>query len=160
MATDSRFIDIYSTLHAYYGPQNWWPADSPLEMLVGAVLTQNTSWTNVEKAIRSLKAAGVMNFEALVQLSIEGLADLIRPAGYFNRKAQRLKNLLHMIEQNYSGDIGLLLDQNTEVARMNLLQVKGVGQETADSILLYAGNHAIFVVDAYTHRVFASPPCQ
>ena len=149
------FKEMYGALYTHYGPQNWWPGETGLEMVVGAVLTQNTNWKNVDKAIVNLKRAGVLNFEALCGLSHGELAELIRPAGYYNVKAKRLKNLLRMVMQEYGGDLQQLLDDNPDSARSNLLGVNGIGEETADSILLYGAGHAIFVVDAYTHRVFA-----
>ena len=149
------FKDIYSLLLHHFGPQNWWPADSHFEMIVGAVLTQNTQWRNVEKAIENLKAVNLLSFDALNDLDNSSLAGYLRPAGYYNIKAKRLKNLLQMIAERYHGDVDSLLSDNFHNARMMLLQVKGVGEETADSILLYAGEHPIFVVDAYTRRVFS-----
>jgi len=149
------FEEMYGALYAHYGPQNWWPGETGLEMMVGAVLTQNTNWKNVDKAIANLKRAGVLSFEALYSLSHDELAELIRPAGYYNVKAKRLKNLLRMIMEEYDGDLQQLLDDGPDSARSNLLAVNGIGEETADSILLYGAGHAIFVVDAYTHRVFS-----
>ncbi len=151
----SSFLEIYNKLFDFYGPQNWWPADSPFEMIVGAVLTQNTNWKNVEKGISALKNRGVLSLSALSSLSQEGIAALIRPTGYYNLKAKRLKNLMNMLNGDYGGDLNEFLNDDCVSCRYKLLQVKGVGAETADSILLYAGKHAIFVVDAYTHRIFS-----
>lgn len=151
----SIFYEIYELLLDHFGHQNWWPADTPFEMLVGAVLTQNTNWKNVDKALANLKAADLLSFEGLHSLDPERLAELIRPSGYYNLKAKRLQNLLQMIEDEYAGDLINLLEDNPDNSRMMLLQVKGIGPETADSILLYAGGHPLFVVDAYTHRVFS-----
>ncbi len=123
--------------------------------MVGAVLTQNTSWTNVTKALEQIKAAGMMNYQSLLNVPHKLLAELIKPSGYYNLKAERLKNLLQMIENSYEGSLELLFADEPWAARDNLLQVKGVGPETADSILLYGGKHSVFVVDAYTHRVFS-----
>lgn len=148
------FLDFYKTLLEHYGPQEWWPAESPLEMIVGAVLTQNTNWQNVENALAALKQAGRLDFEALYAMPQEELANVIVPAGYYNLKAKRLKNLLHLVATEYGGDVQALLDDEPGESRRRLLEVNGVGEETADSILLYGGNHPVFVVDAYTHRVF------
>ena len=146
-------MEIHARLLAYFGPQHWWPGDSPFEIAVGAILTQNTSWQNVEKAIANLKAAGFLSCTAMSSLPPEVLADLIRPAGYFNIKARRLGNLLGMVSQQYAGDFDRMLLEDTETLRERLLGVKGIGPETADSILLYAANRPIFVIDAYTHRL-------
>lgn len=151
----SLYEQAYRKLYSFFGPQGWWPAESALEMVVGAVLTQNTNWNNVEKAIGNLRDAGVLNYEALVALPQDDLAGYIRPSGFFNVKAKRLSKLLLMIKQTYSGDLGALLSDELWNARDALLGVNGVGPETADSILLYAGGHEIFVVDAYTHRIFS-----
>lgn len=152
---ENRFLEIYNSLFDYFGPQNWWPGDSDLEMVVGAVLTQNTNWGNVRKAIQNLKKAGLLQLSVLTALSPEELAKYIRPAGYYNLKAKRLLNLLHMIVNEYEGNLNNLLEDELDNGRQNLLQVNGIGEETADSILLYAGGQKIFVVDAYTHRVFS-----
>lgn len=151
----NSFAEIYEILLDFYGPQNWWPADSPLEMMLGAILTQNTNWKNVEKALTQLKEYDLLSLEKLRHIDINQLAELIRPAGYYNLKARRLKNLLQIIDDEYQGDLHLLLADRLDHARQVLLSVKGVGEETADSILLYACGHPVFVVDAYTHRVFS-----
>ena len=155
MAINDPWQEIFDLLLAHFGPQSWWPGDSPLEVMVGAVLTQNTNWTNVCQAITNLRNRDVLTYRGLMELSIEELAECIRPSGYYNIKARRLKNLLAMIHHQYGGDLDALLADDLESARYNLLSVQGVGPETADSILLYAGNHPVFVIDAYTHRVFA-----
>lgn len=149
------YLEIYDTLFDFYGPQHWWPADTALEMIVGAVLTQNTSWKNVEKGIAALKGRGLLTVDALSSLPQEELASLIHSTGYYNLKAKRLKNLLHMLVCEYEGDLGYFLEDDLLSSRDNLLQVKGIGEETADAILLYAGQHPVFVVDAYTHRIFS-----
>ncbi len=149
------FLRAYHRLADHYGPQGWWPGDTGLEMMVGAVLTQNTNWANVEKAIRNLKDAEQLSFSCLQDLPVEQLAEYIRPSGYYNIKARRLKNLLQMIEDEYEGEVSFLFDDSLESSRENLLRVKGVGPETADSVLLYAAEKPIFVVDTYTHRVFS-----
>jgi endonuclease-3 related protein len=146
---------IYQRLLDFFGPQDWWPGDSPFEIMVGAVLTQNTAWTNVEKAITNLKNFDLLSFEALVSLPAPVLAEHIRPCGYYNLKAGRLQNLLNVIRDKFDGDVDFFLGQELTVLRQELLQVKGVGPETADSICLYAADKPIFVVDAYTYRVLA-----
>jgi endonuclease III related protein len=151
----NRLVDIFDRLHSFFGPQYWWPGKTPFEIVVGAILTQNTNWGNVCKAITNLKKGGLLSFEALLALPVENLALYIRPSGYYNVKARRLKNLLLMIEGRYQGELDLLLQDEMMTGRENLLSVQGIGPETADSILLYGGNHPIFVVDAYTHRVFS-----
>jgi len=149
------FSEIFDRLYAFYGPQHWWPGETAFEILVGAILTQNTSWSNVEKAIDNLKTRGLLTFPTLRLASVREVAEYIRPSGYYNIKAQRLHNLLEMIADKYGGDLDVLLGDDTETARQNLLSVKGIGPETADAILLYCGSHPLFVVDAYTHRVFS-----
>lgn len=154
MVGNGTFTEIYERLLDHFGPQSWWPGDSPLEVVVGAVLTQNTNWSNVTKAIDNLKERRVLSMEGLVTIDPDELATLIRPSGYYNIKSRRLKNLLAMIAEQYGGELEDLLADSTDSARANLLSVKGIGPETADSILLYGGDHPLFVVDAYTHRVF------
>ncbi|MDR3631507.1 MAG: endonuclease III domain-containing protein [Desulfocapsaceae bacterium] len=155
MTEKNLFLEIYNRLNDFFGPQDWWPGETPLEVVVGAVLTQNTNWSNVCKAIENLKQSGLLFFEALLALPAADLAWQIRPSGYYTVKAGRLKNLLVMIEEKYQGELGLLLHDEMTTARANLLSVRGIGPETADSILLYGGNHPVFVVDAYTHRIFS-----
>jgi len=147
--------EIYQSLYDFFGPQHWWPGDSPFEIMVGAILTQNTNWQNVSRAITSLKADNLLEPTTLDQLPIESLADRIRPAGYYNLKAKRLKNLLAMLRNEAEEGRGIndFLDQDLWTLREKLLSVKGIGPETADSILLYAAHKPIFVVDAYTHRI-------
>jgi endonuclease-3 related protein len=147
-------MDIYERLFARYGPQGWWPGDGCFEIAVGAILTQNTNWTNVEKAIGNLKRAGCLSAEKLYSLPIEQLAELIRPAGYFNLKAQRLGNFLQWLFDKHDGDIESLAELAPSVLREQLLGIKGIGPETADSICLYAFDKPVFVVDAYTGRIF------
>lgn len=146
--------DFYRTLAQAWGPQHWWPAESSFEVVVGAFLTQNTSWTNVERAIANLRAADALTVEALRLIQIDDLEQLIRPSGYFRQKAQRLKTFISFLDLNYDGSLEHMFAQQTSKLREELLALKGVGPETADSILLYAGNHPVFVVDAYTRRVF------
>lgn len=154
-AVRNDFIEAYERLFEHFGPQNWWPGETNCEILVGAVLTQNTNWSNVAKAIDNLRNAGLLDCSLLASCSLEEISEHIRPSGYYNLKAQRLKNLLAMIDDCYGGNLDCLLVDEWRRARENLLGVKGVGPETADSILLYCGGHPVFVVDAYTHRVFS-----
>lgn len=151
----NSYIMAYELLYAHFGPQNWWPAETAFEVMVGAVLTQNTNWTNVVKALDNLRQAGMLIYSRMVQLPVDHLAQYIKPSGYYNLKARRLHNLLVMIESRYEGDLEFFLDDDLVSARENLLSVKGVGPETADSILLYACEQPVFVIDNYTHRVFS-----
>jgi endonuclease III related protein len=153
LASNDILTTIYDILLKRFGPQDWWPGDTPFEVIVGAILTQNTNWTNVEKAITNIKNAGLLSPDKLHRLDIAKLASLIRPAGYFNIKAKRLKNFLDWFFENYSGKLENLENVPTPQLREQLLSVKGIGHETADSILLYALNRPVFVVDAYTARI-------
>ena len=144
---------VYDMLLAAYGPQNWWPADSPFEVVVGAVLTQNTSWSNVERAIENLRGADLLSPAKLFALSHEELAELIRPAGYFRLKAGRLRNFLAYLFEFHDGSLDAMFRGELSTLREQLLSINGIGPETADSILLYAGGFPTFVVDAYTARV-------
>ncbi len=152
-ATGELLIDIFKRLYEYFGPQNWWPGDTRFEVCIGAILTQNTSWKNVAKAIENLKAKGVLSIKKLYHIDISYLAQLIRPAGYFNIKARRLKNFVSVIFEDFSSDLDRLFSLELDEAREILLSIQGIGPETADSILLYAGGYPTFVVDAYTKRV-------
>ncbi|MBL7069069.1 MAG: endonuclease III domain-containing protein [Candidatus Omnitrophica bacterium] len=133
----------------------WWPADTPFEVMVGAILTQNTAWTNVEKAIVNLKNRRVLKPASMARLEKKRLARLIRPAGYYNIKAKRLKNFLRFFLKEFNGSLKKFLSQPTDRLRERLLEVNGIGPETADSIILYAADRPVFVVDAYTKRVFS-----
>lgn len=146
---------VYKTLYTYYGPQYWWPAKSRFEVILGAILTQNTNWKNVEKAIANLKEKNLLSSKALQKLPPKRLATLIRPSGYFNIKADRIKSFLHFLESVYGGDLQRMFREKTGTLRKKLMSVKGVGPETADSILLYAGCRPVFVVDAYTRRILS-----
>jgi endonuclease-3 related protein len=148
-----QLLEIYEILFDRFGPQHWWPGETQFEIVAGAILTQNTSWTNVEKAILNIKAADCLTPEKLHNLDHEQLAELIRPAGYFNIKAKRLKSFLNWLFQNHDGRLEDLEAINTSQLREELLSIKGIGPETADSILLYAFEKPVFVVDAYTARV-------
>jgi len=147
--------EVYDRLFAAYGPQHWWPGDTPLEVMIGAVLVQNTSWQNVEKAIDNLKQHDLLEPHALYRLPPEELEPLIRPAGYFRVKARRLRNLLAFLVEHHDGSLEAMFHSDRADLREALLGINGIGPETADSILLYAGGLPTFVVDAYTHRVFA-----
>lgn len=147
--------DIYNDLYKAFGPQHWWPGETPFEVAVGAILTQNTNWGNVEKAINNLKREKVLNAKALYDMPHEKLASLIRPAGYFNIKTKRLKEFLAFLLNHHKGSMEKMKTGDAHTLRHELLNVKGVGPETADSILLYALEKPIFVIDAYTKRVLA-----
>ena len=144
----------YRLMRAKFGHQNWWPGETPFEVCVGAILTQNTAWTNVHRAIANLKTARVLEPGKLFALPEAKLAELIRPAGYFNVKARRLHSFLRVLVETFGGDLSRLFAGETSVVRERLLAIHGVGPETADSLLLYAGGHHSFVIDAYTKRVF------
>jgi endonuclease-3 related protein len=145
---------FFETLRAAWGPQNWWPADTPFEVIVGAILTQNTAWTNVEKALTNLRQAKLLSPDGIRLTTLQDLEALIRPAGFFRQKAARLKGFIAWLDHNYEGSLELMFTQPTLKLREELLALNGIGPETADSILLYAGQHEIFVVDAYTRRIF------
>lgn len=152
--TDSQRIrSFYSLLHDRYGPQDWWPAETRLECATGAILTQNTSWKNVEKAIEALRENSLLSAEKLRSVSHERLAVLIRPCGYHNLKAKRLKNFIDFLFAGYRGEMEKMLAEDTEKLREKLLSVNGIGEETADSILLYALGKPVFVVDNYSRRI-------
>jgi endonuclease-3 related protein len=150
----SDLHEIYQRLFDAFGPQHWWPGETPLEVMVGAVLVQNTNWKNVELAIENLKEADLLSLEAIHELGHEELAELIRPAGYYRLKATRLKNLLEFVFERYDGSIEAMAADDIQSLREGLLSVKGVGPETADSIALYAAGKPTFVVDNYTARVW------
>jgi len=143
---------VYAALFKRWGRQHWWPGQSRFEMMIGAILTQNTAWTNVEKAIRQLKRARVLTPEAMNNLPEVKLAELIRPSGSFNIKARRVKNFVRWIHEHHGGNVTRMFRGSTEKLRNDLLSVNGIGNETADSMLLYAGKKPVFVVDAYTRR--------
>lgn len=137
------------------GPQQWWPGETPFEIIIGAILTQNTNWSNVEKAIKNLKTAGKLSPEEIYGLGLTELAHLIRPSGFFNIKARRVKTFIDWLFSKYGGKLHEMFAQDLQTLRNELLAVKGIGPETADSILLYAGNFPTFVVDAYTYRILS-----
>lgn len=155
LPASDRLLQIYGMLLEQYGPQYWWPAETPFEVCIGAILTQNTSWSNVEKAIASLKAADLLTVSAIAGLEPSVLAALIRPAGYFNVKAVRLQQFVRFLQTQHQGCLEHLFAGPWQETRAELLAVKGIGPETADSILLYAGHKPSFVVDTYTRRIFS-----
>lgn len=152
---DYSILKIYHRLLSYFGPQNWWPGETEFEIMVGAILTQNTSWRNVEKAISILKENSLLNPKALSHISIKRLSTLIRSSGFFRIKAERLSHFVRYLMRRYKGDIGKMGKADTDTLREELLEIKGIGPETADSILLYALNRPLFVIDSYTRRVFS-----
>lgn len=153
MGTAELLQEMYERLHDRFGDLDWWPGDSPFEVMVGAILTQNTNWKNVERAIDNLKRADVLSLAAMSELPLELLAEHIRPAGYYNIKAVRLQNFFALINEQWDGDLDYFLRQSRDTLREQLLSVKGIGPETADSMVLYAAHLPIFVVDTYTHRI-------
>lgn len=150
-----KLRDIYQRLFDRYGPQHWWPADDPFEVIVGAILTQSAAWTNVAQAISNLKAAKALTPATLHDLPLERLAQLIRPSGYYNAKALKLTAFADRLHSRYHGDLGRLFALDTATLRQELLSIHGVGEETADSIILYAARRPIFVIDAYTRRIMS-----
>jgi endonuclease-3 related protein len=153
MRTGERIRAFYDALLAAYGPQGWWPAETPFEVVVGAILTQNTNWQNVERAIANLKREGLLSPAALAAVDAERLGEVIRPAGYYRIKAKRLKNFIAMLTKDFGGDLEALFALPTGALRDTALGVSGIGPETADSIVLYAAGRPVFVIDAYTARI-------
>lgn len=151
----NRLLEIYKKLYDTFGPQHWWPGETPFEIAVGAILTQNTNWGNVEKAIDNLKKERVLNPESIYKIKTESLTTLIKPAGYFNVKAKRLKAFISFFVNEYNGSVERMKKEDMYILRLKLLHINGIGPETADSILLYALNKPVFVVDAYTKRVLS-----
>jgi endonuclease III related protein len=150
---EEQIRKYYGTLFNAWGAQHWWPAETQFEVIVGAYLTQNTAWTNVERALANLRAAGALTVYAIRTIRLSRLERLIRPSGYFRQKAKRLKTFVAFLDQKYAGSLERMFSEPTIKLRDELLSLNGVGPETADSILLYAGNHPVFVVDAYTRRI-------
>jgi endonuclease-3 related protein len=145
--------NYYHSLFDAHGPQHWWPGRTRFEVIVGAILTQNTSWSNVEAAIRNLRCAGLVSPHAIEAIPVAKLARLIRPSGYFRQKAKKLKAFTAFLFSHYSGSLTRMFRAPTRILREQLLAVHGIGPETADSVLLYAGDHPVFVIDAYTRRI-------
>jgi endonuclease-3 related protein len=152
---DKSFLKIYKLLYTEFGPRHWWPGDTKLEIIVGAILTQNAAWHNVEKAISNLKRARLLGVKRLSEVKRERLSKLIRASGYYNIKSLRIKNFLTFLNQRYAGNICRMFKVEPVHLRRELLDIKGIGPETADSILLYAGEKPAFVVDSYTKRIFS-----
>jgi endonuclease-3 related protein len=150
---DAELRAYFSTLYRAWGRQHWWPSDSPFEVIVGAILTQNTAWTNVELALANLRRAEKLTMEGIRETSVADLEPLIRPAGFFRQKTARLKTFVAYVDEFHAGSLDRLFAQPTAELRVELLRLNGIGPETADSILLYAGQHEVFVVDAYTRRI-------
>jgi endonuclease-3 related protein len=146
-------MGYYQSLSESLGPMHWWPARTPFEVIVGAILTQNTSWSNVERAIANLRRDRLLNFAAIERVPIRRLEQLVRSSGYFRQKARKLKAFVAFLRRDFGGSLARMFRTPTAELRERLLEVHGIGPETADSILLYAGGHAVFVVDAYTHRM-------
>jgi len=152
---DWLLLAYYRTLAAHLGPQHWWPARTPFEVIAGAILTQSTSWANVERATANLRRGRLLTPRALQRVPLARLARLLRPAGYFRQKAKKLKAFVRFLEREYGGSLRRMFRAPTDQLRPKLLRVWGIGPETADSILLYAGGHPVFVVDAYTNRILS-----
>ncbi len=145
--------EIYRILYGHFGPQYWWPGQTRFEIIIGAILTQNTNWGNVEKAIKNLKRNHVLTPQAMKDITEKQLAGHIQSAGYFNVKARRIKNFVHFLFEAYGGRLNKMGKEECQLLRHKLLEVNGIGPETADSILLYAFDKTVFVVDAYTKRI-------
>jgi endonuclease-3 related protein len=148
-------VDIYDRLYAAYGPQHWWPGDSTFEIIAGAILTQSAAWANVERALANLKAASALCPEGIAAMTEGELAEVIRPSGYYNAKARKLKAFVNLLGDNFDGDLKQLLSVPAAELRSLLMATHGIGPETADSILLYAAGRPVFVIDAYTRRTFS-----
>ncbi len=155
MKEERVLATIYQKLYKAFGPQHWWPGETPFEVAVGAILTQNTSWGNVEKAINNLKSARALSAKKIYEMPANSLASLIRPAGYFNIKAKRLKSFISFLVESCHGNMAKMKLEDVHSLREKLLSVNGIGPETADSILLYALDKPVFVIDAYTKRVLS-----
>jgi endonuclease-3 related protein len=151
--TAGTLLAIYERLNDYFGDLHWWPGSTPFEVIVGAILTQNTAWRNVELAIANLKGRGILSVTGLFATPEDIIASLIRPSGYYNVKTNRLKSFVYFLKEEYKGNLETMFAENLPTLRDKLLSVKGIGEETADSILLYAADKPVFVVDAYTKRI-------
>lgn len=151
--TKDKLLEVYRRLYGRYGPQHWWPGDGAFEVIIGAILTQSASWANVDKALANLKACGLLEPAALRAIAQEELARLIRPSVYFNVKAQKVKAFVQHLGEHYDDDLEALLRKDAQLLRQELLSIFGIGEETADDIVLYAANKPVFVIDAYTRRI-------
>ena len=147
--------EVYKTLYQAFGPRGWWPGETPFEVVIGAILTQNTSWKNVERAIDRLRAKNLLHPANLYKIKDEELAQLIKPSGYYHIKTGRIKNFIVFLHREYGSDLNKMFREEMMFLRKKLLSIKGIGPETADSILLYAGEKPTFVVDTYTKRIFS-----
>ncbi len=154
IGTKSRLGAVFRALRSRYGPQDWWPARTPFEVIVGAILTQNTAWTNVEKAVQNLRRRRLLKYSALRDARPEALQNAIRPSGTFRVKARRLREFIRHVEKHHRGNLRAFLNLPADRLRAELLSISGIGPETADSIALYAAHKPFFVVDAYTRRIF------
>lgn len=154
MKSSKLITRIYHTLARHYGPLHWWPAQTRFEVIVGAFLTQNTSWNNVELALKNLRGAGVLSISGIRGIALAELEQFVRPSGYYRQKAARLKMFVAYLDERYSGSLNQMFAQPVDALRTELLSQSGIGPETADAILLYAGKRPVFVVDAYTKRIF------
>jgi endonuclease III related protein len=150
---EERVRQLFQALLDAFGPQHWWPARTPLEVIIGSILVQNTAWTNAEKALHRLRSARALSLRAMRSLPLFELEQLIRPAGFFRQKSRTIQSFVAFIDREYAGSLDAMARQHTNVLRLQLLGICGVGPETADSILLYAAQHPVFVVDAYARRV-------
>ena len=149
----AKLVDIYDRFYAAYGPQHWWPGDGPFEVIAGAILTQSAAWTNVEMALANMKSAGCWSLAAVHHLPEEDLASLVRSSGYFNAKARKLKAFAAHVTVNYDGDLARFLAKPLDPLREELLSIHGIGEETADDIMVYAAGQPSFVIDTYTRRI-------
>ena len=154
-STGRALLNIYRRLLAHFGPQHWWPARDPFEVIVGAILTQSAAWSNVEKAIANLRAAAALSPAEVRQLPLPELASLVHPCGYYNAKALKLKSFAYWLGNHYHDDLDQLFAHSADDLRQWLLSIHGIGQETADSIILYAAKKPIFVIDTYTRRIIS-----
>ena len=150
---NNALLEIYDRLIAEYGPQHWWPGETPFEVIIGAILTQSAAWTNVEKAINNLKSAGMLSSREIRELPVEELALLIRPSGYYNDKTRKLKSFVNRLYEKHEDSLDKLFALDVNSLRNELLSIHGIGEETADSIILYASGKPVFVIDAYTKRI-------
>jgi endonuclease III related protein len=153
IAPSGELMRYYEAMSRALGPMHWWPAQTPFEVIVGAILTQSTAWANVELAIANLRSARLLTPSAMLAVRSQRLAEMVRPSGYFRQKAKKLKAFVRFLQAEYGGSLKRMFESPTLELREKLLAVHGIGPETADSILLYAGSHPVFVVDAYTHRI-------
>jgi endonuclease-3 related protein len=152
MTTERKLLNIFQTLLGSFGKRNWWPGDTELEIIIGAILTQNTSWKNVERAIFNMKNKDILNINALESINSKELGEIIRPSGFYKQKSERIKRVIHVIYDDFNGSIDNLKNYGTDYLRTLMLGIHGIGPETADCILLYALNRPVFVIDTYTKR--------